>query len=70
MNATLLREELDRLLEDYLTLLDSYQTFQASLQRDLKQGYFNIAKSKLALGPERLSQRNWDLKEKESLVEL
>ncbi|GAA5991470.1 hypothetical protein JCM5350_001623 [Sporobolomyces pararoseus] len=63
-------DQLDQLLEDYLTLLDSYQTVQASLQSNLKQGYFNLAKSKLALGPDRLSQKNWDLKQKESLVEV
>ena len=67
---TKLLDQLDRLLEDYLTLLDSYQTVQASLQSNLKQGYFNLAKSKLALGPDRLSQKNWDLKQKESLVEV
>ncbi|GAA5967654.1 hypothetical protein JCM3765_005841 [Sporobolomyces pararoseus] len=65
-----LLDQLDQLLEDYLTLLDSYQTLQASLQSNLKQGYFNLAKSKLALGPHRLSQKNWDLKQNDSLVEI
>ncbi|GAA5909831.1 uncharacterized protein JCM6883_003108 [Sporobolomyces salmoneus] len=68
--STHLLDELDQLLEEYLTLLDSYQTLHNSLESSLKQGHFNLAKSKLALGPQRLSKDSWDLKEKQSSVEI
>lgn len=70
MTSSDLKDQLDQLLEDYLTLLDSYESLQSCLQRDLKRGYLNLARSKLALGPHKVSQRGWDLKEKDSNVEM
>ncbi|GAA5941552.1 hypothetical protein JCM1841_000533 [Sporobolomyces salmonicolor] len=54
-----LRLELDTLLEDYLALLDSYQLRRQALSDALKQGYFHLAQSKLALGPARVGQASY-----------
>ncbi|GAA5928522.1 uncharacterized protein JCM15063_003901 [Sporobolomyces koalae] len=70
MTTTELLDHLDRLLGEYLSLLDQYQAYHASLERDLKQGYFHLAKSKLALGPTRVSQPSWDLSAKDSQVQV
>ncbi|GAA5970964.1 hypothetical protein JCM11641_004524 [Rhodosporidiobolus odoratus] len=56
-----LRDQFDSLLEDYLTCLCDYQTARASLNTALKDGYFHLAKAKLALGPSRLSQNSYNL---------
>jgi len=69
MTSTTL-DELDSLLEEYLSLLDTYQSLQLSLESSLKSAYFNLAKSKIALGPHRLSQKGWDLKQKDSFLQV
>jgi len=69
MTSTTL-DELDSLLEEYLSLVDNYQSLQLSLESCLKSAYFNLAKSKIALGPHRLSQKGWDLKQKDSFVQV
>ncbi|GAA6012332.1 hypothetical protein JCM11491_007096 [Sporobolomyces phaffii] len=61
---TELLDALDSLVEEYLAVLDSYQALQSQLQRDLQAGHLDLARAKLALGPDRLSQRNYDLSER------
>ncbi|GAA5825781.1 hypothetical protein JCM11251_000366 [Rhodosporidiobolus azoricus] len=60
-SLTTLRDSLDTLLEDYLSALSAYQAAQATLHAALKDGYFHLARAKLALGPGRVSERSYDL---------
>ncbi|GAA5859898.1 hypothetical protein JCM1840_001787 [Sporobolomyces johnsonii] len=60
--------ELDTLLEDYLALVDSYQLHRQSLHDALKQGYFHLAQSKLALGPTRVGQASYHLGQRDASV--
>ncbi|GAA6012972.1 hypothetical protein JCM10207_008399 [Rhodosporidiobolus poonsookiae] len=61
---SVLEDRLDALLQHYLDTLDQYQSTQAALHSHLKQGYLHLAKSKIALGPLRVSQDSYDLSEK------
>ncbi|GAA5906428.1 hypothetical protein JCM5296_000454 [Sporobolomyces johnsonii] len=60
--------ELDTLLEDYLALVDSYQLHRQSLHDALKQGYFHLAQSKLALSPTRVGQASYHLGQRDASV--
>ncbi|BGP39756.1 hypothetical protein JCM10449v2_003707 [Rhodotorula kratochvilovae] len=61
-----LRDSLDRLLEDYLAHLAQYESARARLHSHLKDGYFDLAKAKLAIGPARVSPQSYDLAEKDA----
>ncbi|SCV74026.1 BQ2448_6458 [Microbotryum intermedium] len=54
-------ELLDELLIEYLIDLDRYQASQARLQAALKDAYFDLARSKLAVGAAKMSQDGYDL---------
>ncbi|KAM0754613.1 hypothetical protein T439DRAFT_321649 [Meredithblackwellia eburnea MCA 4105] len=56
-------EELDDLLISYFELLDRYSTLQSILHDILKQAHFQLAKAKLALGPTRVDENGWDLRD-------
>ncbi|GAA5861016.1 hypothetical protein JCM8547_008007 [Rhodosporidiobolus lusitaniae] len=61
-----LRDSLDSLLQDYLDALSDYQRAREQLNSALKDGYFHLARAKLALGPTRVGQNSYDLAEKEA----
>ncbi|GAA5997813.1 uncharacterized protein JCM10292_006832 [Rhodotorula paludigena] len=61
-----LRDDLDSLLEDYLSALDDYQRARTTLQQHLKDGYFDLARAKVALGPTRVGPASYDLAERAS----
>ncbi|GJN89096.1 hypothetical protein Rhopal_002070-T1 [Rhodotorula paludigena] len=61
-----LRDDLDSLLEDYLSALDDYQHARTTLQQHLKDGYFDLARAKVALGPTRVGPASYDLAERAS----
>ncbi|ORY92712.1 hypothetical protein BCR35DRAFT_298216 [Leucosporidium creatinivorum] len=60
----------DDLLVDYLAALDQYQAAQARVAESLKRGYLDLARSKQALGPLRMSQNSYDLGETLSRVQV
>lgn len=61
-------DELDDLLVEYLEAVELYQLAQERLAAELKGGFFELSRAKLALGPLRLSQRGYDLSHTESRV--
>ncbi|GAA5861865.1 hypothetical protein JCM3774_001332 [Rhodotorula dairenensis] len=61
-----LRDDLDQLLSEYLDAIDHYQLARARLADHLKSGYFDLARSKLALGPGRVGPARYNLSEQAS----
>ncbi|GAA5965106.1 hypothetical protein JCM8115_006663 [Rhodotorula mucilaginosa] len=63
MSADQLRDELDRLLVDYLEAIELYQQARHRLESHLKSGFFDLARAKLALGPANVGPARYDLTE-------
>ncbi|GAA6053074.1 hypothetical protein JCM3770_000371 [Rhodotorula araucariae] len=55
-----LGDALDLLLDDYLEHLAAYQSARAVLHAHLQQGYLDLARAKLAIGPARVGSQSYD----------
>ncbi|KAG0146396.1 hypothetical protein CROQUDRAFT_722871 [Cronartium quercuum f. sp. fusiforme G11] len=60
-------DTLDDLLESHLNTLDLYMNDYQILETQLKKAFFDLAKAKLALGPNRVGQNSYDLTPKAAI---
>ncbi|CAH7667560.1 hypothetical protein BY996DRAFT_6412254 [Phakopsora pachyrhizi] len=63
-------KSLDYSLISYLDLIDQYYQCYNLLEIQLREAHFSLTKSKLVLGPLRISPSSYDLKPKQSVKEI